>query len=153
MTITSTITNGLQGTYKTKATIGSDSLVELQATSNSFYITSSTSSTASTQVISTSTGTVITSSGQAISIKSQNYPNNRRKEAIFTFAVTKPSFVVSTLQVDIPDIITSSAAGITCGHQSYVSTDNYFNLKAKLGTNSLTCSMKGQKLTFTGLST
>ena len=153
MTITSTITNGLQGTYKIKATIGSDSLVELQATSNSFYITSSTSSTASTQVISTSTGTVITSSGQAISIKSQNYPNNRRKEAIFTFAVTKPSFVVSTLQVDVPDIITSSAAGITCGHQSYVSTDNYFNLKAKLGTNSLTCSMKGQKLTFTGLST
>jgi hypothetical protein len=63
ITITSTVTNGIQGTYSVTATIGSDSLVELQATSNPFYITAASSTTSSTQVTSTSTGTVITSAG------------------------------------------------------------------------------------------
>jgi len=124
----------------------------MKASSNSYYLTSSTSSTTSaTSVTSSSAGTVITSTGQAISIRSSNYPLNRRYPSIYTFAITKPTFSVSTLQIDIPSILTESAQGITCAYQNYTSSDSYFNLMIQEGSNRLTCSTAGQKLTITGL--
>ena len=78
MTITASIKNGIQGTYTLNATIGNDNLVEFKSTSNSFYVNSgSSSSTSSTTATQSSAGTVITSTGKAISIKAGNYPNNR----------------------------------------------------------------------------
>lgn len=123
----------------------------MNATSNSFYITSSSTSTSATAVTSSSAGTIITSSGQAISIKSSNYPLNRQYSSIYTFAVTRPSFIVSTVQVDIPSIISQSANGINCGYQAYAANDNYFNLMIKEGTNPVSCNMTGQKITISGL--
>ena len=51
------------------ATIGSDSLVEFKAQSNSFYVNSGTSGSTTTTATRSSAGTVITSTGQAIPIK------------------------------------------------------------------------------------
>ena len=76
------------------ATIGSDSLVQFKAQSNSFYVNSGTSGSTTTTATRSSAGTVITSAGQAISIKGGNYPNNRLHKSILTFAITNPQFVV-----------------------------------------------------------
>lgn len=63
VTITGTITNGIQGTYTLRSTIGYNGFVYMQAVSNSFYITSSSSSTSATAVTSSTSGTIITGSG------------------------------------------------------------------------------------------
>lgn len=102
---------------------------------------------------SSSSGTIITSSGQAISIRSANSPLNRLYSSIYTFAITKPDFVVSTLEIQVPSDIVASEAGIACGYQNYIQVDNYFNLKLKEGTNILSCAINGQKITISGLTT
>lgn len=124
----------------------------MRATSDSFYILSPTSGTSPTAVTSSATGTIITSTGQAISIQSRNYPRNRLYSSIYTFALTRPSFIVSTLQIDLPSTIIQSAEGVSCAYQGYEANDNYFSLMRKQGTNILSCQISAQKLTITGLS-
>ena len=155
VTITTTVTNGIQGTYNLTATIGSGSLVEMQATSNSFYVNSggSTTTTSTTPVRQSSTGTIITSTGQAISIKSAIYPNNRLQKSVMTFSITKPDFVVAKLKIKVPSIVQQSADGINCGYQTYVKNDNFFNLMVKQGTNVLRCTMKNSNIVLNGIDT
>jgi hypothetical protein len=139
VSITATITNGIQGTYSLNAAINYNGFVYLQATSNSYYVTGSA------WAAPTST---------SLSVRSMNYPLNRFYTSIYTFALamTNPrALAVSTLQIDIPSIITQSKAGVTCGYQPYVSGDNYFSLMLKDGTNALPCNMTGQKLMITRL--
>jgi hypothetical protein len=128
ISITGTITNGIQGSYAHNATINYNGFVYMKSTSNTFYISSPSSATSATAVVSSSTGSVITSTGQAISIQTANYPLNRLSTAIYTFAITNPQVVVSTLQINLPSVITSSKQGVACGYQNYSSTDDYFNL-------------------------
>jgi hypothetical protein len=120
VSITGTITNGIQGTYTIGSTISYNGFVYMKAASNAFYISSASSSTLATSVTSSASSTIITSGGQAISVKSNNYPRNRLYSSIYTFAFTRPTFVVSTLQIDLPDLLTASADGVTCGYQSYI---------------------------------
>lgn len=148
MSVTGTIPNGIQGTYSLASSVTYNGFVYMKATSNSFYITSATSANA---VTSSAAGTVITSSGQAISILSSNYPLNRLYSSIYTFAITRPASAVNTLQIDLPALLLPSAAGITCGYQTYAPSDDYFNLLQQQGTNPLTCSISSQKLIVTGL--
>jgi hypothetical protein len=150
ITVTGTIKNGIAGTYNLKSSISQYGFVYMNATSNNFYITSS-SSTSATDVTSSSSGTVITSTGQAISIRSKNYPLNRQYLSIYSFAITRPNFVVSTIQIDVPSIIAQSADGVTCAFQTYQADDNYFSLMIKQGSNSLTCQMDAQRLVISGL--
>lgn len=138
VSITATITNGIQGTYNLTTSINYNGFVYLQATSNSYYITSSSSSS---------------SAASSISVKSTNYPLNRYYTSIYTFAITNPKAVVSTIQIDIPSIITQSKEGVNCGYQAWNPQDDYFNLMLKDGTNSLNCNMTGQKLLISQLST
>lgn len=153
VSITGTITNGIQGTYTLSSTISYNGFVYMKATSNSFYISSASTSAAATAVTSSAASTIITSAGQAISVKSSNYPQNRLYSSIYTFALTKPAFVVANLQINLPDILTPSASGLVCGYQAYVSPDNFFNLMKQYGTNELTCELSGQKLLLKGLTT
>jgi hypothetical protein len=152
ITITGTIPNGNQGSYVLNASINFNGFVYLNAVSNSFYITTSSSTTTSiTSTASNGASSVISSTGQAISIRSFNYPLNRYFSAIYTFAITNPKIVVSTLQILLPSSITSSQNGIACAVQPYRINDDYFNLMFQQGTNVLTCSMIGQQLTISGL--
>jgi len=125
----------------------------MTATSNSFYIFSGTSGTSVSAVASSSSGSIITSNGKAISIKTANYPLNRLFSSIYTFAITSPQFSVpiSTLQIDVPSIITQSSLGISCNYHNYKTNDDYFNLMLLQSQNSLTCSMTGQKISISGL--
>jgi hypothetical protein len=101
VSITGSITNGNQGTYQLNATINYNGFVYLNATSNQFYISSST--------ISGNTGSNGgSSSGQAITVKNANYPLNRNYPSIYTFGITNPQVIVSTLQILVPSIITQS---------------------------------------------
>lgn len=113
VSITATITNGIQGTYTLNASINYNGFVYLQATSNSYYIIGTTSSS---------------SAASSISVKSTNYPLNRYYTSIYTFAITNPNSVVSTLQIDIPSIIMQSMDGVNCGYQTWNPQDDYFNL-------------------------
>lgn len=136
VSITATVTNGIQGTYSISSTINYNGFVYLKAASNSYYITgsSTTSSTATT-----------------LSVKSSNYPLNRQYSSIYTFALTNPMIIVSTLQIDVPTAITQSQTGVNCGYQTWNTQDDYFNLMMKDGTNTLNCNMTGQKLIISGL--
>jgi hypothetical protein len=136
VSITATITNGIQGTYIINSTINYNGFVYLQAASNSYYVTGSPSAS---------------SSATTLTVKSGNYPLNRYYSSIYTFALTNPKMVVSTLQIDIPSIVTQSKQGVNCGYQSWNSNDDYFNLMMKDGTNVLNCNMTGQKLQVSGL--
>lgn len=149
--ITGTVTNAMQGTYTLDSTISYNGFVYMKAVSNSFYITDGTSSTSATAVTSSAEGTIITQQGQAISIKSSNYPLNRLYSSIYTFAITRPSFVVSTLQIDLPDLIKESASGILCGYQAYSPNYNYFDLMLVERTNTISCQTNGQKIILSGL--
>lgn len=60
VTITGTITNGVQGTYSLNSTIGFNNFVYMKATSNNFYITAGSTSTSATSVTSSAAGTIIT---------------------------------------------------------------------------------------------
>ena len=149
VSVSGTITNGNQGSYSLNATVSYNNFVYMNATSNSFYITSASS--ANTAATSSSSGSVITASGQAISVRSNNYPLNRMYSSIYTFALTSPQFVVSTLQIVVPPNITQSTGGITCNCQPYNANDNYFRLMLALANNPLPCSMSGQTISLTGL--
>ena len=153
ITITATITNGDQGTKSLEATIGTDALVEFKATSNSFYINSGSSGTSSTRVTRSSTNTIITSTGKAISVNSAIYPNNRIQKSIMTFSISKPDFVAQKLKIKVPSVIEESADGISCGYQTYRKTNNLFNLMVQQGTNPLNCKMNSQKIVISGLDT
>lgn len=124
----------------------------MNAVSNSFYITSASASS-NTAATSSSSGSVITATGQAISIRGSNYPLNRMYSSIYTFALTSPQFVVSTLQIVVPSIITQSTGGISCNYQPYTAIDNYFRLMLTLTNNPLSCSMSGQTISISGLTT
>lgn len=114
-------------------------------------MTSTSSSTSATAVTSSAEGTVITNEGQAISIKSTNSLLNRLYSPIYTFAVTRPNYIVSTLEIDFPDIITGNANGFICKHQPYAPNYNYFDLTVKEGTNIVLCQIKGQKVEISNL--
>jgi hypothetical protein len=135
LSITATLTNGIQGTYSIASTINYNGFVYLQATSNSYYVTGSTASSAAT----------------SLTVQSTNYPLNRYYSSIYTFALTNPQVVVSTLQVDIPALISQGKQGVNCGCQLWNAKDDYFNLMLKDGINSLLCNMTGQKLIISGL--
>ena len=137
VSITATITNGIQGTYSINSTISFNGFVYLKATSNSYYIAGSSTSTSAT----------------TLSVRSSNYPITPQFSSIYTFAITNPLVVVSTLQIDVPSAITQSKAGINCGYQAWNAQDNYFNLMMKDGTNPLICNMTGQKIIISGLAT
>jgi hypothetical protein len=150
VSVSGTVPNGNQGSYALNATISYNGFVYMNATSNTIYIVAPSSSTSTGTAISSSSGSVITSSGQAISIKSGNFPLNRLYNSIYTFAITSPQIVVSTLQIMLPSIITPSSS-ITCTYMAYNSNNNYFNLMMAQSTNVLGCSMNGQTVVITGL--
>lgn len=134
ISITASVTNGPQGTYSISSSINYNGFVYLQATSNSFYITSSASSSSTT-----------------VTVKSNNYPLNRYQNSIYTFAMTNPKVVVSTLEIVLPSTIVKSTSGINCGYQSYSANDDYFNLMMKDGSNKLNCEMIGQTISITDI--
>lgn len=113
----------------------------MTATSNSFYIFSSTTT-------STTTNT------NGLSVKSANYPLNRLFSSIYTFAFNSPQFSlnVSSLSIDVPSVITKSSAGLSCNYYNFQPNDDYFNLMLLQNQNTLKCEMKGQKLTIYNLS-
>jgi hypothetical protein len=148
VSITGTIPNGNQGTYQINGAINFNGFVYLTGTSNDFYIASS-AGTATTTVIATSNSVV--SNGQAITLKNANYPLNRQMSAIFTFGITNPQLVVSTLQIDLPSSIIASKNGIKCSCQPWNNNDNYFNLMLQQGTNVVDCSMTGQSISISNL--
>lgn len=135
LVITGTIANGNQGTYTLNATISFNGFVYMSAISDSFYI----GGTAAATAVSSSAGSIITSTGQAISIKSANYPYNRLFSAIYTFALTSLQFVVSTMKIEVPSLITASSTGISCNYNKYKPDDNYFNLMLLQNQNRLDC--------------
>jgi hypothetical protein len=143
VSITGTIPNGNQGNYQLNASISYNGFVYLNATSNQYYISSTTAST--------STSSTGSSPWQSITVKNANYPLNRYETSIYTFGITNIRIVASAIQITVPSGLTQISTGIICGWQSWTPTDNYFNLMIKQGTNSLACTMIGQTITVSGL--
>lgn len=136
ISITAPITNGVQGTYTISSSINYNGFVYLQAISNSFYITGPA-----------------TASTTSVAVKSNNYPLNRYQSSIYTFAMTNPKIIVSTLEIVLPYGFAQSTSGINCGYQSFIANDDYFNLMMKDGTNKLSCVMIGQTISIRDLTT
>lgn len=146
ISIVATVTNGNQGTYIIDSTINYNGFVYLTAKSNSYYVISTSTSTSSGSL---NTGS--TSTSNSLSVRTRNYPLNRYVSSIYTFALTNPKQIVSTLQIDVPTVITQSKTGITCGYLTWKDDDDYFNLMVNKEKNALTCSMTGQKIVISDL--
>lgn len=146
ISIVATVTNGNQGTYSIDSTINYNGFVYLTAKSNSYYVISTSTSTSSGSL---NTGS--TSTSNSLSVRTRNYPLNRYVSSIYTFALTNPKQIVSTLQIDVPAVITQSKSGVSCSYLTWKDNDDYFNLMVSKEKNALTCSMTGQKIVISDL--
>lgn len=85
-------------------------------------------------------------------IQVQNYPYNRNYESLYTFKITNPKLSANSIRIEVPALITQGPNGITCNSELSSTVKDYFTFLTLKNTTELGCSMNGQSILITGLS-
>ena len=145
VSISGTITNGNQGTYTINFAINFNGFVYLTGSSNSFYVTTPTTTTSSSLTSTSSTGISTSATGSTLH-SNLKLSLNRFFPSIYTFALTNVNISVPILQIDVPASIRAAKSGISCNFRTWNPSDNYFNLLIDSRSNALQCEFANQKI-------